>query len=129
MFIRWKGRYAYLERRFKDKDGKVISRSRYLGQNHLTALEKMVADGEINENEFKLLVGFEPEGILKPTGDGGLGIRCGTFGLLPNTRIAVFFNGKWLQGTVVRDNYGWFLKDENGHKVGLCPGVKARQLF
>jgi len=129
VFIRWKGQYAYLERRFKGRDGKVVSRSRYLGQNHLTALEKMLADGEISENEFRLLVSFDPEGLLKQTADGGLGINCSTFGLLPNARIAVFFNGKWLQGTVARDEYGWFLKDKNGGKVGLCPGVRARQIF
>jgi len=56
MFIRWKGRYAYLETRYIDSDGKIKSRSKYLGQNYLPALKKMVAAGELSEYELKKLV-------------------------------------------------------------------------
>lgn len=52
MFIRWKGQYAYLEHRYTGEDGKVKSRSRYLGQNPLLALEKMVTAGEISETSL-----------------------------------------------------------------------------
>jgi len=67
MFIRWKGKYAYLEQRYTGKDGKVRSQSKYLGQNCLLTLEKMVTTGEISECDFKKLAACAPEGILKAT--------------------------------------------------------------
>lgn len=129
MFIRWKGWYAYLENRYTGEDGKVKSQSRYLGQNHLVALEKMVGAGEISKSQFKKLVSYEPEGFLKPTKDGYLSIKCEASCLLKNSRIAIFFNGKWLPGVVARDKRGWYLKDDGGNIVGLCPGLRVRLLL
>ncbi|MDD2235312.1 MAG: hypothetical protein PHV03_10550 [Desulfitobacteriaceae bacterium] len=127
MFIRWKGRYAYLERRYL-LDGKVKSTSRYLGQNPLAALEKMVDASEIDRQEFNKLACYELEGILKPTEDGGLGIQSNSCGFLGNHKLAVFFSGNWLPGIVVKDKSSWFLKDDSGNIIGLCPGMKVRQL-
>ncbi|NLI11657.1 hypothetical protein [Pelotomaculum propionicicum] len=129
MFIRWKGRYAYLEHRYIAEDGKVKSRSRYLGQNHLAALAKMLAAGEISKNEFKKLAGYVTEGILNLTKDRGLGIGNDIFRLFENHKIGIFFNDRWLSGVVAKDEYGWRLKDDGGNIVGLCPGIRARQLF
>lgn len=128
MFIRWKGRYAYLENRYIGDDGKVKSQSKYLGQNHLVALEKMVDAGEISKSQFNKLVSFEPEGILKPTKNGYLTMNCEASCLLKNSKIAIFFNEKWLSGVVTRDERGWYLKDDGGNLVGLCPGIRARLL-
>lgn len=129
MFIRWKGRYAYLEHRYIAEDGKVKSRSRYLGQNHLAALEKMLAAGEISKNEFKQLAGYVSEGKLNLTKDGGLGIGNDTFRLFENHKIGIFFNDRWLSGVVAKNELGWHLKDNGGNIIGLCPGIRARQLF
>ena len=41
MFIRWKGKYAYLEQRYLGNEGKVKSKTRYLGKNPLEVLKKM----------------------------------------------------------------------------------------
>jgi hypothetical protein len=129
MFIRWKGRYAYLENRYTGEDGKVKSQSRYLGQNYLVALEKMLDSGEISKCQFKKLISYEPEGVLKPTGHGYLTINCESSCLLKNSRIAIFFNGKWLPGTVERDERDWYLKDDSGNIVGLRPGIRVRILL
>lgn len=129
MFIRWKGQYAYLERRYTGKDGKVKSQSKYLGQNHLLMLEKMVTTGELSEYEFKKLVSYIPEGVLKITMSGTLTIYDEVSCLLKNHRIAIFFNGSWLPGLVDKDEHGWYLKDDTGNKVGLCPGIKVRLLY
>ena len=129
MFIRWKGRYAYLERRYTGKDGKVKSQSKYLGQNYLIMLEKMMAVGEISEYEFKKLAGYAPEGTLKTTRSGALTISDEASCLLKNHRIAIFFNNSWQLGLVAKDEYGWYLKDENGNKVGLHPGTKVRLIL
>ncbi|MDF9410101.1 hypothetical protein L7E55_17495 [Pelotomaculum isophthalicicum JI] len=129
MFIRWKGRYAYLEHRYIAEDGKVKSRSRYLGQNHLEALTKMLAAGEISQNDFKKLTGYITEGKLNLTKDRGLGIGNDIFRLFENHKIDIFFNDRWLSGVVAKDEYGWRLKDDGDNIVGLCPGIRARQLF
>lgn len=129
MFIRWKGRYAYLEQRYTGKDGKVKSQSKYLGQNHMLMLEKMSAAGEISEHEFKKLAGCAPEGILKITRGGALTIYDEASCLLRNHRIAIFFNDSWLPGLVVKDEHGWFLRDDNDNIIGLRPGIKARLIF
>ena len=129
MFIRWKGRYAYLENRYTGEDGKVKSQSKYLGQNHLLALEKMMEAGEISKSQFNKLVRFEPEGIIKPTKDGYLTLNCEASCLLKNSKIAIFFNGKWLPGVVAGDDRGWHLKDDGGNIVGLCPGLRIRLLL
>jgi hypothetical protein len=126
MFIRWKGRYAYLERRYTGKNGKVKSQSKYLGQNYLTMLDKMMAAGEISEYEFKKLASYAPEGTLKTTRSGALTISGEASCLLRNHRIAVFFNNSWLPGLVAKDEHGWYLKDDNGNKVGLRPGIRVR---
>jgi hypothetical protein len=75
------------------------------------------------------LVSFEPEGILKPTKNGYLTMNCEASCLLKNSKIAIFFNGKWLFGVVTRDERGWYLKDDGGNLVGLCPGIRARLLL
>lgn len=129
MFIRWKGRYAYLENRYTGQDGKVKSQSKYLGQNHLVALEKMLKAGEISKSQFNKLVSSEPEGIIKPTKDGYLTLNCEASCLLKNSKIALFFNGKWLPGVVARDDRGWYLKDDSDSIVGLCPGSRIRLLL
>jgi len=129
MFIRWKGRYAYLENRYTGEDGKVKSQSKYLGQNHLVALEKMLDAGEISKSQFRKLISCEPEGVLKPTKNGYLTINCEASCLLKNSKIAIFFNGKWLPGTVARDEREWYLKDDGGNVVGLCPGTRVRILL
>ncbi|MDF9406755.1 hypothetical protein L7E55_00010 [Pelotomaculum isophthalicicum JI] len=129
MFIRWKGRYAYLERRYKDNNGKVKSQSKYLGQNHLLTLEKMVTASEISEHDFKMLAGCAPEGILKATKDGALTIYDEASCLLRNHRIAIFFNGSWLPGLVVKDEHGWYLKDDSGNIIGLRPGTRIRLIL
>lgn len=67
MFIRWKGRYAYLEQRYLDY-GKVKCRSQYLGQNPFNALAKMFSTGEIDRRTYERIVKWKPEGILQPTG-------------------------------------------------------------
>ena len=72
MFIRWKGKYAYLEQRYKGKDGKVGSKSKYLGENFLLALEMMVAAGEISEHEFKKLAA-QQEAAQKEKEENGQG--------------------------------------------------------
>jgi hypothetical protein len=41
-----------LENRYIGDAGKVKSQSKYLGQNHLVALEKMVDAGEISKSQF-----------------------------------------------------------------------------
>lgn len=128
MFIRWKGPYAYLEQRY-DTGGKIKSKSRYLGQNPLEALERMVKTGEIDRYAYKKLAGNNLEGILRPTIDSGLGISEGSFGFLEKMKIAVFFNEKWLPGSVVKDKDRWLLKDDGGNIICLCPGMKVRQLF
>ncbi len=129
MFIRWKGRYAYLEKRYTDGDGKVRSQSKYLGQNYLPALKKMVAAGELSEYELKKLVSYIPEGILKITMSGALTIHDEVTCLLRNHKIAVFFNGNWLPGLLDKDEHGWYLKDDENNKVGLRPGIKARLFY
>jgi hypothetical protein len=129
MFIRWKGRYAYLENRYTGENGKVKSQSKYLGQNHLVALEKMLDAGEISKSQFNKLIIFEQEGILKPTQHGYLTINCEASCLLKNSRIAIFFNGKWLSGIVARDERAWYLKDAGDNIVGLCPGMRVRILL
>jgi hypothetical protein len=129
LFIRWKGRYAYLERRYIGKDGKVKSQSKYLGQNYLVMLEKMVAAGEISDYEFKKLAGYALEGILKITRSSALTITDEASCLLRNHRIAVFFNGNWLPGLVAKDEHGWYIKDDIGNKVGLHPGTRARLIL
>ena len=126
MFIRWKGRYAYLERRYTGKDGKVKSQSKYLGQNHLLKLEKMATAGEISEYEFKKLANCTPEGILKITRNGTLTLYDEVSCLLRNHKIAIFFNDTWLSGIIAKDEYGWYLKDDNGNITGLRPGTMAR---
>ncbi len=129
MFIRWKGRYAYLEQRYTGKDGKVKSHSKYLGQNHLLMLEKMVAAGELSEHEFKKLVSYIPEGILKTTMSGALTIYDEASCLLRNHKIAIFFHESWLSGLVAKDEHGWYLKDDKNNKIGLRPGIKVRLLI
>ena len=129
MFIRWKGKYAYLEQRYKGKDGKVGSKSKYLGENFLLALEMMVAAGEISEHEFKKLAAHSPEGILKTTKGGALTIYDELSCLLKGHRIAILFNDSWLTGTVAKDEHGWYLKDDNGKEVGLRPGVRTRLIL
>ena len=128
MFIRWKGRYAYLEQRYLDH-GKVKCRSKYLGQNPLEALAKMFSGGEIDQDTYEKITRWEPEGILKPTTDGGLNINGGPFGFLKGARIGLFFGRQWLYGRVDKDEYGWHLVDESGNIVGLRPGMKARLWF
>jgi Flp pilus assembly CpaF family ATPase len=60
VFIRWKQvgneKYAYLETRFKNSDGKIRGKSRYLGKNPLSALQKLVNNGEIADEEAKQLL-------------------------------------------------------------------------
>jgi len=129
MFIRWKGRYAYLEYRYTAEDGKVKSRSKYLGQNHLAKLMMMLAAGEISKYDFKKLNSYVTEGKLNLTKDNGLGIGNDIFRLFENHKIDIFFNDRWLSGVVVKDEYGWRLKDDSDNIVGLCPGIRARQLF
>jgi len=125
MFIRWKGKYAYLERRYLT-DGKVKTKSIYLGQNPLNALARMLAAGEISTIDYKKISEYHFEGILKPTSDGGFGISEGPFGLLKNTRLSIYFDGKWLACKIEKDENGWYLVDDNGHLLGLRPGVKVR---
>jgi hypothetical protein len=129
MFIRWKGRYAYLEQRYPGKDGKVNRRSKYLGQNPLLMLEKMMAAGELGEHEFKKLVSYIPEGTLKTTMSDTLTIYNEVSCLLRNHRIAVFFRESWLTGLVSKDEHGWYLKDDKGKIIGLRPGIKVRLLI
>ena len=129
MFIRWKGRYAYLEQRYTGKDGKVKSQSKYLGQNHLLALKNMVATGEISDYEFKKLANCAPEGILKTTRFGALTLCDEVSCLLKNHKVAIFFNGSWLPGIVDKDEYGWYLKDVKGNTTGLRPGTMARLIL
>lgn len=105
------------------------SRSRYLGQNHLAALEKLLAAGEISKIDFKQLAGYVSEGKLNITIDGGFGIGNNTFRLFENHKIDIFFNNRWLSGVVSKDEYGWHLKDDDGNIIGLRPGIKARQIF
>lgn len=128
MFIRWKGRYAYLEQRHLH-NGKVICRSKYLGRNPLQVLTEMCATGEIDRKTYEKIIRTEPEGILKPTNDGGLNINGGMFGFLKGTAIGVFFGNQWLYGRVDKDEHGWNLADENGNIIGLKPGLKARLWF
>jgi hypothetical protein len=129
MFIRWKGKYAYLERRYTGKDGKVKSQSKYLGQNCLLTLEKMVTIGEISKYEFKKLAACTPEGILKATNSGAITISNEDSCLLRNHRIAIFFNDSWLTGIVAKDEHGWYLKDDNSNEVGLRPGIRVRVIL
>ena len=89
----------------------------------------MLDAGEISKSQFKKLVNYEPEGILKPTSHGYLTINCEASCLLKNSRVAIFFNGKWLPGTVARDEREWYLKDDGGNVVGLCPGTRVRILL
>lgn len=124
MFIRWKGRYAYLEQRYLDH-GKVRCRSKYLGQNPLQALAKMFAAGEI-DHAYEKIVRWEPEGILQSTFDGGLNFSSGTFGFLKGVKIGIFFGDQWVYGRVDKDEHGWHLGDKSGNIVGLRPGMKAR---
>jgi hypothetical protein len=60
MFIRWKQvgneKYAYLETRFKNSDGKICGKSRYLGKNPLSALQKLVSNGVIAGEDAKRLL-------------------------------------------------------------------------
>ena len=128
VFIRWKGRYAYLEQRYLDH-GKVKSRSKYLGQNPLEALAKMFSGGEIDQDTYEKITRWEPEGILQMTFDGGLNFSRGTFGFLKGNKIGVFFGKKWFYGLVDKDEHGWHLVDESGNIVGLRPGMKARLRF
>ncbi|OPY58717.1 MAG: hypothetical protein A4E56_01619 [Pelotomaculum sp. PtaU1.Bin065] len=127
MFIRWKGPYAYLEQRYT-AGGKVKSKSRYLGQNPLEALERMMDNGEINRHEYDKLAKHDLEGVLRPTLDGCLGIND-NFGFLEKMKIAVFFNERWLPGSVEKNKNRWLLKDDSGNIICLCPGMKVRQLF
>ncbi len=129
MFIRWKGRYAYLEQRYTGKDGKVKSQSKYLGRNPLPMLEKMVATDTLSKHEFKKLVSYIPEGILKKTMNGTLTIYDEVSCLLRNHKIAIFFHGSWLTGLVAKDEHGWYLKDDKDNKIGLRPGIKVRLLI
>ena len=124
MFIRWKGRYAYLEQRYLDH-GKVKSRSKYLGQNPLQALAKMFVAGEI-DHAYEKIVRWEPEGILQLTFDGGLNF---SIGFLKGAKIGIFFGDQWFYGLVDKDEHGWHLVDESGNIVGLRPGMKARLWF
>jgi len=128
VFIRWKGRYAYLEQRYLD-NGKVRCRSKYLGQNPLQALAEMFAAGEIDREAYEKIVRWEPEGILQLTFDGGLNFSSGTFGFLKGVKIGIFFGDQWLYGWVDKDEHGWHLVDESGNIVGLRPGMKARLRF
>jgi len=125
MFVRWKGNYAYLERRYLT-DGKVKSKSTYLGQNPLKALGRMLASGEISTIEYKKICEFHFEGSLRPTDDGGFGISEGAFGLLKNTRASIYFDGRWLACKIEKDEIGWCLVDDKGHLLGMRPGVKVR---
>lgn len=125
MFVRWKGKYAYLERRYLT-DGKVQSKSTYLGQNPLNALAKMLAAGEISTLEYRKICVQHFEGTLKPTGDGGFGIFEGHCGLLKNTRVSVYFDGKWLACRIAKDESNWYLVDDKGHLLGIRTGVKVR---
>ena len=129
MFIRWKGRYAYLERRYTGKDGKVKSQSKYLGQNHLLTLKKMATADEISEYELNKLASCTPEGILKITRVGALTLRDEASCLLRDHRIAIFYYGSWIPGVVGKDEYGWYLKDDNGNITGLRPGTMARLIL
>lgn len=125
MFIRWKGKYAYLEQRYLD-NGKVKCRSKYLGQNPFDALAKMFSAGEIDQRAYESIVKWKPEGILQPTEDGGLNINGGTFGFWKGAKIGLYFGHHWLYGRVEKDEHGWHLADDNGNILGLKPGVKAR---
>ncbi|KJS03682.1 MAG: hypothetical protein VR68_00830 [Peptococcaceae bacterium BRH_c4a] len=89
----------------------------------------MLDAGEISKSQFKKLVNYEPEGILKPTSHGYLTINCEASCLLKNSRVAIFFNGKWLSGIVARDEREWYLEDDGGNIVGLCPGIRVRVLL
>jgi hypothetical protein len=79
MFIRWKGKYAYLERRYLGNEGKVKSQARYLGQNPLEVLKEMLAAGQIEKQEYEKILQYELDGVLKPTADGSLGIADDSF--------------------------------------------------
>jgi hypothetical protein len=57
------------------------------------------------------------------------GIGNDIFRLFENHKIDIFFNDRWLSGVVVKDAYGWRLKDDSDNIIGLCPGIRARQLF
>jgi hypothetical protein len=128
MFIRWKGKYAYLEQRYLGNDGKVKSKARYLGKNPLEILKKMLSAGQIEQKEYEKIVQGELEGILKPTADGSLGITGGPFGLPKNKKISLLFQGQWLDGHVAKDDHGWYLADNSGNLLGLRPGVRVRIL-
>lgn len=128
MFIRWKGKYAYLEQRYLGNEGKVKSKTRYLGKNPLEVLKKMLAAGQIKQQEYEKIAQCELDGILKPTADGSLGITEGPFGLHKNTKVSLFFQGQWLEGKVGKDDHGWYLVDDSGHLLGLRPGMRVRIL-
>jgi hypothetical protein len=125
MFLRWKRKYAYLERRYLT-DGKVKSKSTYLGQNPLKALAKMLAEGEISNLEYRKIRDQHFEGTLKPTGDGGFGISEGPCGLLKNTRVSIYFDGRWQACRIAKDESGCYLVDDKGYILGIRPGVKVR---
>lgn len=128
MFIRWKGKYAYLERRYFD-DGKVRSESSYLGSNPLRSLETMLSKGQIDKYDYDRIVKWEPEGTLQPTDDGGFHINGGRFGYPKGTQIGVFFANRWLIGKVFNDEHGWYLTDNDGHILCLRTGMRARRFW
>ncbi|MRS02443.1 hypothetical protein EG832_04335 [bacterium] len=128
MFIRWKGKYAYLEQRYLGNGGKVKSKARYLGKNPLEVLKEMLAMGQIEQKEYEKIVQCELDGILKPTADGSFGITGGPFGLHKNTKISLFFHDQWLDGHVAKDDHGWYLADNSGNLLGLRPGMRVRIL-
>ncbi|MEW6275705.1 MAG: DUF5348 domain-containing protein [Bacillota bacterium] len=116
----------YLEQRYLD-NGKLKCRSKYLGQNPLKTLLEMLSAGEIDKYTYEKMVKWEPEGILKPTIDGGLNING--FGFLKGSRIGLFFENRWLYGRVDKDEHGWHLVDEGDNLVSLRPGIRARLWF
>jgi len=41
-------------------------------------------------------------------------------------KLSIYFDGKWLACKIEKDENGWYLVDDNGHLLGLRPGVKVR---
>lgn len=60
IFIRWKQKgsekYAYLETRYRDENGKIRGKSRYLGKDPKTAISKMAEDGEIPADRAEAMI-------------------------------------------------------------------------
>jgi len=70
----------------------------------------MMDNGEVDRHEYDKLAKHDLEGVLRPTLDGCLGIND-NFGFLENMKIAVFFNERWLPGSVVKNKNRWLLEN------------------